>query len=152
MIHENRWIIETEADIKSANVKKKSLKSEVNRLKDRLASVEKSNSLKIKELNAENKRSKEYLEHLKRELKFRRKILSLLKKHSYLNFEVNENNVKWVGSDDFDSDWWGYQGNGDPYSEHWTDYYHSAYYALCFYVELHEGTKTLEDEIPCLWH
>ena len=81
MIHENRWIIETEADIKSANVKKKSLKSEVNRLKDRLASVEKSNSLKIKELNAENKRSKEYLEHLKRELKFRRKILSLLKKN-----------------------------------------------------------------------
>ena len=152
MIYENQLIIDEELLIKASNDKKKSLKSEVNRLKDRLAQVEKYNSLKIKELNAENKRSKKHIENLKSELKFRRKILSLLKQHSYLNFEVNENNVKWVGSDDFDSDWFGYQGNGDPYSEHWTDYYESAYFALCFYVELHEGTKTLEDEPPCLWH
>tara|TARA_R100001510_G_C7487076_1_gene96517 strand:- start:47 stop:505 length:459 start_codon:yes stop_codon:yes gene_type:complete len=151
MIYENKLIIEKEAGIKFANDKKKSLKSEVNRLKDRLASVEKSNSLKIKELNAKNKKSKSFIEYLKRELKFRRKILSLLKKHSYLNFEVNENNVKWVGSDDFDSDWWGYQGEGDPYEEHFTDDYENAYYALCFYVELHEGTKTAEDEPPSLW-
>ena len=152
MIYENQLIIDEESLMKASNDKKKSLKSEVNRLKDRLAKVEKYNSLIIKELNTKIQERKKYVKHLKRELKFRRKILSLLKEHSYLNFEVNENNVKWVGSDDFDSNWWGHQGNGDPYSEHWTDYYESAYFALCFYVELHEGTKTLEDEPPSLWH
>lgn len=152
MIHENQEIIYQESVIKSLKDKKKILNSEVNHLKNRLTNLEKNNCLKIKELNTKIKESKSSMECFKRELKFRRKILSLLKKHSYLNFEVNENNVKWVGSDDFDSDWWGYQGDGDPYDEHWTDYYEAAYYALCFYVELHEGTKTLEDEIPSLWH
>ena len=127
-------------------LKSKTAKTELDKLKPRISRerkrlkqiIAKYESL-INELTDVGKEYKKDIKFVSNEYSYRRKINSLLKKHSYLN-------VLWDGDDDVYTTWVyseDFDGNkdyeGDPFQdEHFCDSYEEAYERCLDYIKYHE--------------
>jgi len=127
-------------------LKSKTAKTELDKLKPRISIerkrlkkiIEKYESL-INELTDVGKEYKKDIKFVSNEYSYRRKINSLLKKHSYLDVLWDGDDdvyTTWVYSDDFDG---GEDYKGDPFQdEHFCDSYEDAYDRCLDYIKYHE--------------
>ena len=127
-------------------LKSKTAKTELDKLKPRISRerkrlkqiIAKYESL-INELTDVGKEYKKDIKFVSNEYSYRRKINSLLKKHSYLDVlwdGYDDVYTTWVYSDDFDG---GEDYKGDPFQdEHFCDSYEDAYDRCLDYIKYHE--------------
>ena len=127
-------------------LKSKTAKTELDKLKPRISRerkrlkqiIAKYESL-INELTDVGKEYKKDIKFVSNEYGYRRKINSLLKKHSYLDVLWDGDDdvyTTWVYSDDFDGN---KDYEGDPFQdEHFCDSYEDAYDRCLDYIKYHE--------------
>ena len=127
-------------------LKSKTAKTELDKLKPRISRerkrlkqiIAKYESL-INELTDVGKEYKKDIKFVSNEYSYRRKINSLLKKHSYLDVLWDGDGdvyTTWVYSDDFDGN---KDYEGDPFQdEHFCDSYEEAYERCLDYIKYHE--------------
>ena len=127
-------------------LKSKTAKSELNNFNTRISSQKKElkriiekRELQIEELSFWRDRCKDDIKSVSAEYSYRRKINSLLKKHSYLSVLWDGDGdvyTTWVYSADFDGD---KDYVGDPFQdEPFCDSYEEAYERCLDYIKYHE--------------